>query len=146
VLFRCPTGKGSRHLQHCLGKVSRCKRREIDACDADEPFRDQPAVLSSHFELVPEAARIFDGAGDADTNGLTGANWRTIPGRRLDARHAERQFVEQRLPGPAKRCRKEFLLRIFEPTKKIWEPDDAGRVGVGPMHFLLHPEKSHGRV
>ena len=50
--------------------------------------------------------------------------------------------VQQRLAGLAERG-EHLLLGILEPAEEVREPRDAGRIGIGPVHFLANLEERH---
>src|SRR5690606_38291834 len=122
----------------------RRERREIDAGDANEPLGDQRAVLVlPHREIVPQAARVFERAGDADAKRLTGAHRCAVARVRLHAGHPERVFVEQRLSCAPERDHVQLLLGILEPAEKVREPRYAGWITIRPVDLLEHLEQPH---
>jgi hypothetical protein len=134
-------GQSLDHGDDLLRQIARGPRREIKTGDADEALGEHVAIRVAHYEVVPNAARIFERARDADVNQITGLDGRAVFRRHVDSRHAELQVVEQRLTGPPENGREEFLLGILEPAEVVGEPRDARSIAVRPMNLLLDPEQ-----
>jgi len=45
--------------------------------------------------------------------------------------------IKEGLARTAERS-KQFFFGILKPAEEVWKPDNAGGVGVGPMHFLAN--------
>ena len=113
------------------------------ARDAVAAFADQAiAVTLVDLEEVADPALGHLLNGDADGQDLFGAGRRAEPALGFDPGHQDAEVADQLEPRPAERA-EQLVFRLFEEAEKVAEPDDAGRVGIGPVHANVDSVEIH---
>ena len=123
------------------GKIARFEGVGRDTGDAIAAFADEPLhVPLVCLEGVPDAPLGELQDTRCPPKHLLGPCRRSEAACRFEPRHQDAEIAHQLEARPAERP-KHLVLRFLEEPKEVAEPDDAGGVGVGPMHAHVHPEE-----
>src|SRR3954447_8283860 len=132
---------------HLLRKRARRERRRVHAGDAVGRLADQPAaaaLVDVEGEADPPVRDLRDT--DADRDLVTEPGWGPKPGRHRRPRHEHPEAMQQRRAVPPK-VPVEILLGVLEVAAEDPEPDDAGRIRVGPHDAEVDVMKErHGQT
>src|SRR4051794_11935456 len=146
-LARCSRMRRRQQGDHLRRKRARRERRRVHAGDAIRRLADQlaaAAFVDVESEADPPIRDLRDT--DADRDLVTEPGWGPKPGCHRGPRHEHPEAMQQR-GAIASEVPVEILLGVLEVAAEDPEPDDPGRIGVGPHDAEMDVMKErHGQT